>query len=227
MTEPQDDFSAWFEAVWNDRDDRAYADTFGTANRKRYPAWPALYEQELQIPPVVSGWLHHTVVEVDRQQGPGKLYVTSGLSNPWNLDKPGVDPGGMSGVGFELVLETDGEAPWAIRLLHKLMAIELLVATGRIEGSELFEYGNHVPLGGPITNPEPSQLIWLMLDPPRHVLPRFELESGAVDLMQVIGITDAEQRFAASKGNMALTDLLQKHTHYPVVDPLRGSLIPD
>lgn len=221
-----DAFSEWFEQVWNTRDDEVYREVFGVEDRKRYPAWPEIYEQELQIPPVVGGWLHHTVVEVTRTDGGGKLYATSGLSNPWNLDAPGVDPGGMSGVGFELMLETEGHAPWAIHLLHKLMAIELLVATGRIEGAELFEYGNHVPLGGPITNPEPSELTWLMLDPPRSALPQFELPSGRVDLMQVVGMTAGEQKFAMEKGNMALTDLLQRHTPYPLVDPLRGSLIP-
>lgn len=114
-------FSQWFEQVWSDREDRVYRSLFGDLGQGIYTAGPGVYERFRKQPH--PGWLNHGVFACppndDRKTW---LYVTSGLSNPWNLDTPQRDPSGFSGLGFELVIETPDAADWAVPLLHNLMA---------------------------------------------------------------------------------------------------------
>ena len=216
-------FSQWFEQVWSDREDRVYKTLFGDLGPGVYSAGPqvfARYGKEAH-----PGWLNHGVFACppndDRRTW---LYVTSGLSNPWNLDRPQRDPSGFSGLGFELVVETPDAADWAVPLLHNLMAYELLVAVGTYEGAELFEYGNRVPLNGSITPAFASLIRWLLVAQPTGFAQSFDLQSGRVDLFQLVGATDAEVEFARQTSQDTLVELLQKKGVFPVTDAKRASV---
>ena len=154
--------------------------------------------------------------------------MTSGLSNPWNLDAPGKDPSGFSGLGFELVLETPGQgaAPpaFAVQLLHNLMAYELLVAVGTWPEASLLEYGNRVPLGGSLTPESASAIRWLLVEQPKHYPSAFELPAGRVDLFHLVGATDAEVELARRTDQDALVALLEKGGAFPRTDAARASL---
>lgn len=220
MSDPA--FSKWFEDVWSDREDRVYRSLFGDLGAGIYTAG-AVFERFGKEPH--PGWRNHGVFACpphgDRKDW---LYVTSGLSNPWNLDKPGKDPSGLSGLGFELLLETPAAADWAVPLLHNLMAYELLVAVGTYQGAELFEYGNRIPLNGSITPAFDSVIRWLLVEQPPRIATAFDLASGRVDLFQLVGVTDAEVEFARQTNQDTLVALLQKERVYPATDAARKSV---
>lgn len=221
MSDPA--FAQWFENVWFDREDRVYRSLFGDLGGGVYPAGASLFERYKKEPH--PGWLNHGVFACPpTDDRPSWLYVTSGLSNPWNLDRPGKDPSGFSGLGFELVIETSPAADWAVSLLHNLMAYELLVATGAYEGAELFEYGNRIPLQGSITPSFDSAIRWLLVEQPRHYASAFDLPSGRVDLFHLVGATDAEVEFARQTDQEALVALLQREGAWPRTDAARASL---
>lgn len=217
-------WQAWFENVWAEREERVYRELFGQLGDGVYTASAATYER-FHKQPANPGWLHHGVFEcAPHQDRKYWLYVTSGLSNPWNLDAPGVDPSGLSGVGFELCIATPQPCGWAPQLLHNLMAYELLVAIGSYPGAELLEYGNRIPLNGSITPEFDSAIRWLLVDQPKDFAASFQLPSGRVDFFRLVGATDAEVEFARQAGQDTLIALLQQRHAHPVTDARRQSV---
>ncbi|MFY9344458.1 MAG: suppressor of fused domain protein [Planctomycetota bacterium] len=221
MSEPE--FAQWFEALWSEREDRVYRSVFGDLGQGVFVAGPGPFERFGKQPH--PGWLNHGVFGCPpTPQRASWLYVTSGLSNPWNLEQPGRDPSGFSGLGFELVLETTQPAKWAVPLLHSLMAYQLLVAVGTYENAELLEYGNRVPLSASITPEFASAIRWLLVEPPDHYTPSFELPSGRVDFFHLVGATDAEVELARQSDQDALLALLRQRGIWPRTDAARASL---
>ena len=221
MSDPA--FAQWFESVWSEREDRVYRGLFGDLGEGVYTAGDSVYKRYGKQPH--PGWLNHGVFACPpTAQRRSWLYVTSGLSNPWNLDVPGKDPSGFSGLGFELVVESTEPADWAVPLLHNLMAYELLVAVGTYENAELLEYGNRVPLNGSISSTIDSQIRWLLVEQPKHYAATFELPSGRVDCFHLVGATDAEVELARQNDQETLVALLQLGGAYPHTDALRKSL---
>lgn len=216
-------FAQWFETVWSDREDRAYRALFGDLGQGVYTAGASVFARYGKQPH--PGWLNHGVFACPPSaQRPSWLYVTSGLSNPWNLDQPGRDPSGFAGLGFELVVETTEPVDWAVPLLHNLMAYELLVAVGTYQDADLLEYGNRVPLGGSITPHFESAIRWLLVEPPKHYPASFELAAGRVDLFHLVGATDAEVELARQTDQDVLVALLEKGGAFPRTDAARASL---
>lgn len=216
------DMQDWFEKVWAQREDVVYTATFGDLGGSIYTAQAAHYDR-LRKGPVHPGWLHHGVFACPPHgQRTDWVHVTSGLSNPWNLEAPGRDPSGESGVGFELCLRTPQQANWAIPLLHHLMAWQQLVAAGALQGRPLGT-GQRVPLGGPIDGAS-SALTWVLVEPPEGIAPSFELPSGKVDWLMLVGVTEAEVQFARGRDQEALIALLKEAAVWPRTDPTRPSL---
>jgi hypothetical protein len=218
-----DAMQKWFEAVWAEREDVVYRAVFGDLGGGVHPASMAVFERFHKTPH--PGWLHHGVFACP----PGAtranwLYVTSGLSNPWNLDAPGRDPSGYSGLGFELVIETPQRADWPVQLLHNLMAYELLVATGAYPGAALLEYGHRMPLRGSITPEFASPITWLLVEVPKHFAGGCDLPSGRVDFFHLVGATEAEVEFARQTNQEVLAALLRERGALPVTDVARASL---
>jgi hypothetical protein len=216
------EFRDWFETLWTDREDRVYRSIFGDLGPGVFTAGEKVFERYGKD--VHPGWLNHGVFACPpHEERESWIYVTSGLSNPWNLEKPGKDPSGFSGLGFELVVESAKESDWAVPLLHNLMAYELLVAVGTYDGAELFEYGNRIPLNESITPSFESQIRWLLVEKASHYPSSFELASGQVDLFHLVGATDPEVEVARSKDQDALLELLKAKGIHPRTDADRES----
>lgn len=212
----------WFESVWADREDRVYRETFGDLGPGVHPATIAHYER-LRQTPRHPGWLHHSVFACPPHGARTHFcYATSGLSNPWNLDAPGRDPSGHSGLGFELLLCTPQRADWAVAVLHHLMAWQLLVATGAVAGQPLAP-GQRVPLGGPIDGAKDGRMTWALVEAPAHVAPEFDLPSGKVEWLLLVGATAQEVDFARATNQNVLRARLEQDGVWPLTDPQRAS----
>lgn len=211
----------WFEAVWQQREETVYRERFGDLGGGVHAATAAHYER-LRQSPRHPGWLHHGVFACPPHGARTHwTYVTSGLSNPWNLAAPGRDPSGHSGLGFELMLAVPSRADWAVPVLHHLMAWQLLVAVSAVTGQPL-QPGQRVPLGGPLDGDRACALTWLLVESPDDA-PSFELPSGQVDWLQLVGATDAEVQFARGKDQPALVATLRARAAWPLVDARRQS----
>lgn len=217
-----DAFAKWFEQQWTEREEKVYRSIFGDLGGGVHIAGEGVYARFGKAPH--QGWFNHGVFACPpNPERESWLYVTSGLSNPWNLEQPGRDPSGFSGLGFELVVESTQQADWAVPLLHNLMAYELLVAVGSYEGAELFEYGNRIPLQGSITPSFDSKIRWLLVEQPKHYPSAFELPGGRVDFFHLVGATEKEVEFARQTSQDMLVGLLHKQGVHPRTDADRES----
>ncbi|MFN3244756.1 MAG: suppressor of fused domain protein [Planctomycetota bacterium] len=217
-------FREWFEKLWTDREDRVYRSLFGDLGKGVCTAGEAVFQRFGKQPH--PGWLNHGVFACPpHEERDSWIYVSSGLSNPWNLETPGKDPSGFAGLGFELVVESAAEADWAVPLLHNLMAYELLVAVGTYEGAELFEYGNRIPLNDSITPTFESAIRWLLVEQPKHYPSSFELSAGRVDFFHLVGASDAEVEFARKNSQDNLVQLLKDKGVHPLTDAARESVL--
>jgi hypothetical protein len=157
------------------------------------------------------------------------------MSNPWGDSPETVDPRGWSGLGYEFTLHTPAQAPWAIQILHWLMAVQLQVAAGRLEG-ELLQRHDRIPLGGTIGKKD-GVLTHLLVTGPDALgngpqsphgtgyPARFGLASGQVELLLMIGMSGREADFARTQGPEALLTLLHHREVFPLTDPARVSVV--
>ncbi len=153
------------------------------------------------------------------------LYVTSEFSNPWELDPANYASSQASGFGSELVLEVPGQSDWAVQALRQLLAYDILLAHGRFEGTGPLRFGARVPLGGPINGDDSSTIRYVAIGTAAHYEPIFRLDSGQVELLQVVGITASERDWAKQKGTKELLELLAEHGAFPVTDPHRKAVV--
>src|SRR6185437_7630478 len=135
----EDEWQKWFEAVWTQREEVVYRRLFGDIGTAIHTIPAALFER-MGFKEIDPRWLVHGVFECKPREGRASwVYVTSALSNPWGQTPEGVDKEGPSGLGFELMLQTAEQAPWAISTLQWLMAVQILVASELVKG-ELLDY---------------------------------------------------------------------------------------
>jgi len=219
MTELDDNWTQWFSAAWAHREEVVYPELFGARLHGIYVLDPALYLETFAQESFDPRWLHSGVFEsAPNSAHDSWLYVSSGLSNPWEDDTP--DPNGVSGLGCEFVFESAVQGAWAILRVQHLIAFQTLLSCGRFPGRELLGVFDRIPLRASIT-PEPSALRWLMLAPPARFPSSVRLPAGAIDLLQVVGITDAEAQFARDRSGEALVEVLSGAGAFPVTDPSR------
>jgi hypothetical protein len=217
------EWEAWFTRVWADREENVYPRLFGSNPGQIFVLEPAMFLETFQQQTFDPRWLHYGVFQFPPTPARTSwLYVTSGMSNPWENDEPVRD--GPSGFGCEFVFETTEHGNWAIVRLQQLMAFQILIAHGKYPGRELLSPYDRIPLRGPIT-PEPSQLQWLILGRPAGFDREFELESGWVELYQVFGATEEETAFARESGGDTLVERLTCEGAFPVTDPRRKSFV--
>ncbi len=223
MTEGEQ--AAWFEGVWAAREERLYRSFFGDPVEGRIhtltePLFASLGEHELD-----PRWLTHGVIEfAPTARRASSLFVTSGLSNPWGMDPSDANPFEPSGLGFELLMEAPaGRGGWAVGLLQWLSAVQLLVATGRMEGG-LLEPGDRIPLGEVTAKAHGSALFGLLAAEPVGFPAQFELPSGMVQLTLLCGVTEREYGFAERVGPEQLVTKLKHAGYFPVTDPERREL---
>jgi hypothetical protein len=227
-------WQAWFEELWALREDRLYPQFFDAQPLRAQPLTVETFAS-LGVETPDPRFLTHMVLEFPPAPNrPHTLYATSGLSNPWGEDPTTLDPKNFSGLGFEFTLHTPAPAAWAVSLLNWLMAVQLLVATGQLQG-HLLEPLDLIPLGGPLGggsgHAEAALTHVLVVPPPAPedlpygYPPRFGLPSGQVDMLLLLGITAREVDFLKSQGPEPLLALLRHREVFPLTDPSRLSAL--
>jgi hypothetical protein len=218
--------ASFLERVWADREEVVYPRLFGPLVPSIAPLPAELFHSMFGQESVDPRWLHVGVMTAPPAGPRGSwLYVTSGLSNPWEDVGPRLGPG-PSGLGREFVLETTEAADWAIIRLQHVAAFELLLAAGRYPGHAALGVHDRLPLRGPITLGGDSPLRWLLVTAEADCAPTITMESGQVDLLTLVGITDDEAAFARVHGGDELVSLLRAGGAFPVSDPQRPSVLP-
>lgn len=204
------------DAAWEQREDACYKQMFGDIGNGIFPLTMETFEP-FELTSVDARWLQLGVFACppcgERSHW---LYVTSGMSNP----AEDAAPQPRSGIGTEFIMETEQEAPWAIRVLHTLMAYNLLLATGKMGDYPTFSAGHRVKFG------LSSKISAMLFATPVHFPQGFELPSGHVDLVQVVGITGEELQFAQQDANNTLAQRLLEATGGLVTQPERDSVVP-
>ncbi|NUO47634.1 MAG: suppressor of fused domain protein [Polyangiaceae bacterium] len=216
-----DDF---IERVWAYREEQVYPALFGDLGEGIYPLNDktfAAFEQEPD-----ARWLFTGVFEsAPSDKHEGWVYVSSGLSTPWEQEGPAQSRDEASWLGLELVFHTEEQSDWAIHLVQRIAAFEILLAHGCFPGRERLSFGDRIPIRGPLVPGSDSALTYLLLAPREPDTQQFQLESGFVDLVQLVGITDGEAAFAREHGLAPLLDVLRKGNAHAITRPWRASLV--
>lgn len=214
------------EEVWRLREDVIYPRWFGSTGAGIYVLRPDLFMAGFGQESIDPRWLHHGVFQCP--PGGGRrtwIYVSSGLSNPWERDAADDSEAQYSGLGVEFVMETPDEAPWAIELVQRMVAYNILLSRGRLGAYPVLAEGDRIPLRASITPDPESAIRNLVITRPEHYPASFVLPSGRVEFLHFIGITDPELAFAKASTSDALVQRLKESGVYPVTDPRRASVL--
>jgi len=224
MSTSQEKWEQWFQDTWAYREDTVYKRMFGQVGPHVHTIPPELFLR-LGQPQPDNRWLVHGVFEIaPTEKLPYWSYVTTALSNPWGVDPAVVKPEEPSGLGIELVMHSPTQSAWAIQVLHWLMAVNILAASGILQG-ETVSAGGRVPLHTSIDPQRPQSPIRnLLIIEASHLEPRFNLPSGTVDLLLCLGVTDAEMQMAHNLDYDEMIDQLTAAGAFPVTDPDRNSI---
>ncbi len=203
------------ERSWEQREQEIYPSLFGDLGEGIYTLSFEIFQRQFGLESIDPRWMHCGVFKSPpNEHRTTWLYVSSGMSNPWEADEPEA----FSGLGAEFVLETRTDESWAIPLVQSLIAFNILVSVGK--------YGDRPPLGYWDRIPQAIQpnISNLVMGLPTTHPETFELVSGQVDLVQVVGITKEEFAYAKEFGSPAICTLLQEQGVFPLTDPTRNSV---
>lgn len=230
-------WQSWFEGIWAHREETLYRAYFGDLGKSIYPLTAAAF-QAIGLADPDPRFLHHGVFEcppTDRH--PDWIYVSSGMSNAWGESPETADPKGYSGLGCEFTLHTASPQPWAIQLLHWLMAVQLGVACGRLEGGLVHRHdriaiGPGIPTqNGPglithlqVLAPDDSGFSGSAVEPLCYPS-EFSLATGRVEMLLLVGITQRESHFASTQGVEGLVTLLRHQNIFPQTLPARQHIV--
>jgi Suppressor of fused protein (SUFU) len=215
------------EQVWAHREEVIYPDLFGEKSNGIFVVEAAMFQKTFQQSAIDPRWLFYGVFEFEpTPQRNTWLYITSGASNPWELEAEEYASSLFSGFGTELVLESPLQAVWPIVILQRLLAFNILLAHGRYGAdAPTLDYGDRVPLRSSISLEQPSALEYVVIGRPIHFPDSFRLSSGQVDLLQIVGITEVERDFAKTNSSEVLIKILMDRGCYPVTDPTRLTVV--
>lgn len=216
-------WQGWFENAWAVREEIIYRSLFGEIGSGIYPLDCELFTGQFRQTSVDPRWLTYGVFESRPSDTRASwLYVSSGLSNAWEADC--AKPGEVSGLGCEFIIECPAQSTWAMLVLRRMVAFQILLSVGRFEGKGLLDVWDRIPLGAPIDGTS-SKLNWLMLAPPPNFGERQLLPSGQFRFLEFIGITEEEADFARNSGGENLLAVLMQQNAAPITDPSRGSVL--
>jgi len=204
------------EESWEQREEVIYKSLFSDLGEGIYPLDAELFKTQFDYENIDPRWMHLGVFKCpptsDRKTW---LYVSSGMSNPWESE----EPEDYSGYGTEFILETEIESDWAINVLRSLIAFNILVAIGNYGDKPLLDIGDRVPY-----SIEPN-IKSMMIVAPSDYPESFDLKSGKVDFLQVVGITEDELVHAQENGSDELAKLLLRNIKSFVTDAGRHSVL--
>ena len=223
--EEHDAFWQWYEDVWADRDEVEYPKLFGEISEGVFTldqtdALQAWMESDLsQVAELDPNWGGYGVrVAPPTPEHPSWSYVTSGLSNPFTL-APGMEfaDDAPSGIGYEMVIHTPEEAQWPVLRLLDMMAYNLVCLRA-------FALGHRYPVEGTLDGGAETKLngVVFVRDPSRPA--HFDLPSGRVQLLTLVGATKNEMAFARSNGVDKLMEKLHAAGSGVVTDCTRAEV---
>jgi len=222
------DWQKWFEGIWAQREERVYPAFFGDLGPGIYTIPMSTFASLGRADPDPRYLTHGVFESPPTQERAEWVYVSSGMSNPWGDSPETIQAGAYSGLGFEFTMHTRERAKWAVQMLHWIMAVQLLVAAGELSGS-LLERNDRIPLGGPLGKRDGVLTHLLVGAPPRveegGYPGEFELPSGKVEMMVLVGITEKESEFAKTQGAEGLVKLLMHHGVWAVTDVGRVGVV--
>jgi len=214
------------EEIWRLREEEVYPKLFGPVGRGIFPLTQDLFARRFDQLDVDPRWLFLGVFEfpptADRNSW---IYVTSGYSNPWELEPDAYDAAGESGSGVEFTFAVSEQGDWAIETLQAMLAFDLLLAAGRFPSGRPLSVHDRVPLRGPVNGKPDCEIRNVVLVEREDGPKEFCLPSGKVILLGFTGVTDAELAFAKSDGSPALIDRLRQAGYHPITNPNRKSLL--
>lgn len=214
------------EEVWRIREEEVYPKLFGPTSRGIFTPSLHIFANQFNVPDPDPRWLHHGVIEfAPTPERSSWIYVTSGLSNPWEVEPHQYDPDGPSGSGVEMVLQAVEQSDWAIQVLLRMLAFDLLLAAGKFPGAAPLGMGDRVPLRAPINGEAACLVRNLVVVEPEGTASGFNLPSGTADFVSFTGATDAEIAFAKANSSGDLVERLRAAGAHPVTDPRRRSVI--
>jgi len=213
------------EEVWRLREEEVYPKLFGPVGRGIFPLTQDLFDRRFGQKDVDPRWLFLGVFEfpptADRNSW---IYVTSGYSNPWEVEPDAYDPAGDSGSGVEFTFAVSEPGDWAIEVLQAMLAFDLLLGAGRFPNRQPLVRHDRIPLGGPVNGKPDCEIRNLVVVEREDGPQAFSLPSGKVMLFGFTGVTDAELAFAKINGSPALIDRLREAGCHPITNPNRKSL---
>ncbi|MEL6551996.1 MAG: suppressor of fused domain protein [Cyanobacteria bacterium J06621_11] len=214
-----------FEQIWEYREEDLYPTLFGQKHRGIFVLTPELFTQGFKQSSYDPRWLTYGVIEFEPTEDRNSwLYVTSGASNPWNGDSSTYASQEYSGFGAELVLEVTEQSQWAIVVLQRLLAFNILLTVGRYGEAPALDYGHRIPLRQPIDGKN-SLLTDIVISKPAHYPDSFTLKSGQVDFLHAIGITASERDYAQKCGSDQLLEQLKHAGAAPITDASRTAVV--
>ena len=210
------------DAIWHQREEVVYPERFGSAVHGIFPLTKRDFTSHCEPSLVATEWLQCGVFAFEPTATRDSwLYVTSGTSNP-GLATAATAGSASSGLGTELLLETKQQASWATALLKQLLVYNLLAAAG-LNGEQVpLDYWHRRSIPTPLDGWKSERIDHLLINVPPHLESTFTLPSGQVDLLHVIGITQAERDVAEQRGGDQLLQQLQNANAYPLTTPERG-----
>jgi len=188
------------DEAWDEREEIVYKEIFGDIGSVIYPLSYNTFKQ-ISSDTIDPRWLTYGVFKSPPNKNRNTwTYISSGMSNPWQDEKP-MD---YSGLGVEFVMETEQDESWAIELMQTLIAYNLLLASGKIKNFAPLDYGDRVPLN------LSENIKNVMLTYPINFTDHFYLKSGRVDIIQIVGITPKELEFAKEFSSQKLANIIIK-----------------
>lgn len=219
-----ENWQARFEEAWEFREERLYPTHFGPQRGGIYVLDGELFTEVFHQESYDPRWLTHGVFEFQpTDKRLSWVYVSSGLSNAWEADL--LEPSAPSGLGCEFLLQCPAQSGWALVLLQKMVAFQILLAAGRFPGRGLLGIWDRIPLQSPIDGNH-SQLTWVVLTPPPAEYAGVQqLPSGQFQFTQFVGVTEKEAAYARASGSEELLRLLLKNKAAPITAPDRESIL--
>ncbi len=206
-----------------------YPELFDGLRPTTYPLTREFVRRAWRQDDVDERWLRvHVHKAAPTDVRPTWLYVTCGLSDPelGPAAGPKAAIAAPSGLGCEFRIETTEDADWPVVRLLEVAALQLLITAGRFgaDARPLDDEGV-LPLHAPITRASDSALHWLLVGPPGRPPYAFQLPSGYVLFLSLLGITAEEAQFSEQFGAGLLVGLLERNGWLPLVDPARRSVV--